>query len=357
MRSGEPGTYVVAWAQTEIDGLRGGPASGLETGAPWRWTGRAVRLDGPSDLLTLDDPVGLDMLRAKASSAARRLVGRALPPVRARSGDEFEDPLLDRSFTLTDGARRWTATLVDVAEVARPLLLFADGIPPAGVTLEVADGLEEMGHLNRVADTPTGVICFSRGTRLRTLDGDVPVEALGEGDRLLTRDGGAQEILWIGRRRMSGARLYAMPELRPIRIREGALGDGEPTGDLIVSPRHRVLVRGAAARDLFGTAEVLVAAEDMVNDHSILRDHSLREVDYVHLLLPCHHVVWANGVETESFHPASTDLATVEPGQRARLGEVFPEIETDPHGYGAPARRELTRSEAAILRHEIRAPR
>jgi hypothetical protein len=63
-------------------------------------------------------------------------------------------------------------------------------------------------------------------------------------------------------------------------------------------------------------------------------------------------VVWANGVETESFHPASTDLDTIDAVQRARLSEIVPGIEDDPHGYGDPARRELSRSEAAILRHE-----
>lgn len=358
MTAGNTGTFVIAWSETEIDGLSGGPVAGLEPGASWRWSGRAVRVDRPvescGDTNFCDTNIGggEQALKARAALAARRLVGRALPPVRAQSGVDFDEPLLDRSFSLTDGRRQWTATLVDVAEAARPLVMFVGVLPPAGTALTVAQGPKSAGLLNRVCDVPSGVICFSRGTLLRTPSGDLPVEALAEGDRLLTRDGGEQEIAWIGRRRMSGARLYAMPDLRPVRIREGALGEGEPTGDLIVSPRHRVLMRGPSTRALFGEDEVLVAAADLINDHSILRDHSLREVEYVHLMLPRHHIVWANGVETESFHPASTDLATIEPGQRARLACILPELEADPLAYGAPARRQLTRAEAAILMHE-----
>ena len=97
-----------------------------------------------------------------------------------------------------------------------------------------------------------------------------------------------------------------------------------------------MLVDGPVAQALFNTDEVLVAAEDLVNDRSVYRDHGLKEVTYVHLLLPRHHVVWANGVETESFHPASTDMGTIRPDQRARLETIIPGLEQDPYCYGVP---------------------
>ncbi|MDU8942837.1 Hint domain-containing protein [Ovoidimarina sediminis] len=355
MRTGRDCTFVISWSQTEVDGLRGAPLSALEPGVTWSWTGTPTRVDGPADILPLDHPLGQEALQARAAAAARRILGADMAPLRAQSGGTFDDALLNHAFKVTDGRRIWSAMLVEVAELARPLLMFVGAMPPSGRMLWVAEGIAHSGHFNRITESPTGVICFTRGTRLRTPAGEVPVEDLAEGDRIDTVDGGAQEIVWIGRRRMSGARLYAMPELRPIRIRAGALGSGDPNDDLVVSPRHKVLVRGAVARALFNTDEVLVAADDLMNDRTISRDHTLREVEYVHLLLPRHHVVWANGVETESFHPASTNLDTVSPDQRARLAEIVPGIESDPHGYGAAARRELTRSEAAILRHEAAA--
>ncbi|MEM0948883.1 MAG: Hint domain-containing protein [Pseudomonadota bacterium] len=352
MRAGSLGTFVISWTQTEIDGLRAAPPAALEAGVAWCWRGRAVRVDGPDDVLTLGAPLGGDAVRARASAAARRLLGRAVPPVRARTGAGFEDATVGDAFTVTDGRRVWTAYLLEVAEVARPLLVFTGSLPPQGTELWVVRAPDMGGTFNRVTEMPTGVICFTPGTKLRTPEGECLVEELAEGDRIDTRDGGAQEIVWIGRRRMSGARLYAMPELRPIRIRAAALGNGDPEDDLLVSPRHRVLVRGEVAQSLFNTDEVLVAADDLLNDRTIARDHTLRDVEYVHLLLPRHHVVWANGVETESFHPASTDLDTVTPDQRSRLTQIVPGIDQDPTCYGEPARRELTRSEAAILRHE-----
>jgi hypothetical protein len=124
-----------------------------------------------------------------------------------------------------------------------------------------------------------------------------------------------------------------------------------PDEDLIVSPQHRLLVKGAVAQDLFNTPEVLVAAKDLINGETITVDLKLREVTYVHLLFDRHQVMWANGVETESFHPASAALSTLDDGDRARLLATHPELEFDPHTYGSFARRNLSASEAAILAH------
>lgn len=350
--TGTRGTFVIPWSQTELDGLKGAPTSALEVGATWRWRGEAVRIDGPGDLIELGHPLGQAELHERAARAARRILGVSLPPVRPQSGNGFEDTLLGNSFAVTDGRASYIITLIEVAEVARPLLMFIGQMPPRETDLWIARGIEAETYLNRITDTPTGVICFTPGTLLRTPEGEKRVEDLAEGDAIDTKDSGAQDIVWIGARRMSGARLYAMPELRPVRIQAGALGNDDPRGDLVVSPRHRVLLAGPVARALFNTDEVLVAAEDLINDRSIARDYKLRDVTYVHLLLPRHHVVWANGVETESFHPASTNLDTVQPDQRARLEAIVPGLERDPYSYGAAARRELSRSEAAILCHE-----
>jgi hypothetical protein len=99
----------------------------------------------------------------------------------------------------------------------------------------------------------------------------------------------------------------------------------------------------------------LVAAEDLLNGSSIAIDLTLREVTYIHILLERHQVIWANGLETESFHPSNTALDTVAPEQRAGLLSLLPGLAENPHVYGDYARRNLSGSEAAILRHDLAA--
>ena len=50
-------------------------------------------------------------------------------------------------------------------------------------------------------------------------------------------------------------------------------------------------------------------------------------------------------------HPASAQLSTLDAEDRARLIAGLPEVEHDPQAYGAYARRNLTSSEFAVLKH------
>ncbi|MBO9478835.1 Hint domain-containing protein [Shimia sp. R11_0] len=354
MKTGFRGTFVISWSQTEIDGQKAAPLQALETGVVWSWAGDPVRVDGPSDLLRLDrDDEGTN-IRKRAAQMVRRLVGAAVDPqvsVDTLGAVDVDAPLMEGGFVVTDGADSYTATVIDVAGSA-PLLMFLDELPPKGRDLWVVHQSMSVLQRPQVQEPGSGVICFTPGTRIATPEGPKLIEALREGDRVQTRDSGAQEIQWIGSRRMTGARLFAMPKLRPIRIKPGALGIERPDQELLVSPEHRMLLRGATAEALFNAPEVLVAARDLVNGSTVAVDAALREVTYVHLLLPGHEVIWANGVETESFHPASADLDNLAADDRARLMQHLPELARDPHSYGPMARRNLTASEAAILLHD-----
>ncbi|GKY88379.1 Hint domain-containing protein [Sinisalibacter aestuarii] len=353
MIAGSQGTFVISWDQTEVDGLPAAPRGSLGVGASWRWHGEALRVDGPQDLLRLCDPVGEADFHARVARKARKFIGRAIGLQTGGAGGadyRFDDPVFQLGFDVTDGFRAYTVMLVELGRGAAPLILFADVVPPPDTDLWVVRAQMEAAETHRQTDQPSGVICFTPGTMIRTEDGAVPVEEIEEGDRIQTKDNGLQEVLWKGEKRISGARLYAMPELRPIRLRAGALGIDRPEEDLIVSPSHRMLVTGDKARALFNTDEVLVTARDLVDDRYVVRDLMLAEVTYVHLLLPRHEVVFANGLETESFHPAGEALDSVEPWQRDRLVRMMPELGQNPMSYGDHARRPLSRAEAAILR-------
>lgn len=352
METGFRGTFVISWAQTKVDGLRAGSTDMLSVGAAWCWSGEVVRVDGPAELLLLDGAKEVANLRKRAARTVRRLVGVALQPKKKLDDILIDDPMMDGGFVITDGCRTFAATVIEVGNGALPLLMFMDEIPPKNTDMWVVSTSVEAFVEDRTADHSNGVICFTKGTKILTADGPRLVEEICEGDRLQTKDNGAQEILWVGQRRMTGARLHAMPHLRPVRIKAGALCEGEPDEDLLVSPDHRLLVKGHAARALFNTSEVLVAAKDLVNDHNVLIEHGLREVTYYHMMLERHQVVWANGVETESFHPANTSLSAIEKEQRERLFQVAPELADDPNSYGDYARRNLSPSEMEILKYD-----
>lgn len=351
MKTGFRGTFVISWLQTKIDGVGAAPVQALETGAVWSWHGEPVRVDGPTELLRLDQAEGEANIRKRAARTVRRLVGAAIENTSRLDDVEVEDPLLEGGFVVTNGAQSFTVTVIEV-EGRTPLLMFLDELPPQHCDLWVVHHSLGAAEANPMGPATGGVICFTPGTMIQTPSGARRVEDLREGDKVQTKDNGAEEICWIGSRRMTGARLFAMPHLRPIRIGAGALGIERPDCELVVSPEHRMLVKGGAARALFNTPEVLVSARDLVNGSSIAVDRQLREVTYIHLLLPRHQILWANGVETESYHPANAALSTLGDGDRARLLAMLPELEGDLNSYGAYARRNLSRSEAAILQHE-----
>lgn len=356
MKTGSQGAFVISWEQTEADGLSGPPFHVLRVGAVWRWSGTAVRVDGPQDVLILGGSDNVADLRRRAAKMVRRLVGSAIAPARAVQGAGAEAPMLaDQCFSVTDGRQIYVMTIVPIPEAGTRLLMAVGEIPPADSDLWVVDTAFESAAPQPQAHPQEGVICFTPGTRVLTELGPRLIETLRPGDRVQTRDNGLEEIIWTGCRRMTGARLFAMPQVRPVRFRSGALGIGRPDEDLVVSPQHRMLLRGPAARALFNQEEVLVAAEDLLNGSTITVDHALREVSYIHLLLPRHNILWANGLETESFHPANTSLNEVDPAQRASLLEVLPSAADAPLDYGDFVRRNLTSPEAAILRHELAA--
>ena len=143
--------------------------------------------------------------------------------------------------------------------------------------------------------------CFTPGTLIATPDGARMIDDLEPGDPITTLDG-PQPIVWLGRLPVNALQARN-PAFRPIRIRAGALGDGLPWRDMLVSPQHRFVVSGWRADILFGSASVLVAAKHLVNDMTI-RPVDVGALTYMHLLLPQHHIILAEGALTESLQQA-----------------------------------------------------
>lgn len=192
------------------------------------------------------------------------------------------------------------------------------------------------------------LICVARGTLIDTKTGPVPVERLRLGDMVRTVDGPPQPVRWIGCRHVSRIEMHADPSLRPIRIVAGAFGENGPSRDLIVSPQHRILLDDWRAELHFGVGEVLVPAKGLVNDKTICMDTNAKEVDYFHILLDRHEIMYTEGLPTESFHPGGYALGEIGSIARGEILALFPEL-ADEKAVPETARTVLRPWQGALL--------
>ncbi|GFE65326.1 Hint domain-containing protein [Litoreibacter roseus] len=347
MGAGLNGTYVLTSRQTSIDGAINTNCVVPRAGQVWSWQGEPTRLDGPQSTLVLSNSVEEIRLKERISNAIARRAQASGIPFDTKPPSEFEDGM--GGFILSDGVDRYR--MVEVVSRGETLLWCAAGLPRPGCIYTVIHSADQATL--QPADEGD-VICFVQGTRIKTLGGEQLIEHLEPGDLIQTKDNGPKKLLWVGKRPMPDARLAAFRDERPVCIRAQAFGLGGLETDLLVSPQHRVLLSGDWAQALFNQSEVLVAARDLINDRTVFVDHAASEITYYHLLFENHEILWANGVEAESFHPANTSLMSVMPNDRDVLLALYPDLEIDPHSYGPFARRNLDRAEAAILLQSAR---
>lgn len=122
--------------------------------------------------------------------------------------------------------------------------------------------------------------------------GSVAAGDIWEGGRVVTLDAGPQPVMWLGERRVVGWGRNA-----PVLFAPGTIGNHAP---LRLSRQHRVLIRSPLAELMFGASEVLVPAKALVNGVDI-RFAPCNRIRYVHLLLPEHHLVLAEGAACETL--------------------------------------------------------
>jgi T5SS/PEP-CTERM-associated repeat protein len=133
------------------------------------------------------------------------------------------------------------------------------------------------------------VPCFVTGTRIATPAGEMPVEHLSIGDKVLTLGGEARPIVWIGAGRALATR-GRRNAATPVIVRKGALADNGPHRDLRITKGHSLCLDG-----------VLIPAEFLVNHRSILWDDRAQEVEVYHIELATHDALIADGAPAESY--------------------------------------------------------
>ncbi|MCZ4352507.1 Hint domain-containing protein [Roseovarius aestuarii] len=170
------------------------------------------------------------------------------------------------------------------------------------------------------------ITCFTRGCHIDAEKGPTKIEDLKVGDRIMTSHNGSQPVRWIGSRKITAAELRTNPKLRPVRIMAGALGQGLPQQDLLVSRQHRMLISSKIAERMFGTREVLIPAIKLVGLPGVFVDASIDEVEYFHILFDQHEVVFAEAAPSESLFAGEEALKTMSSEARQEIIEIFPEL-------------------------------
>jgi hypothetical protein len=100
------------------------------------------------------------------------------------------------------------------------------------------------------------------------------------------------------------------------------------TLDLIVSPQHRMLISGIMPEVLFGAHEVLASAKSLCDgDQIYVREGGL--VEYLHILLDQHEIIFAEGAPTESLHLGEYCANGVSHEARSELAALFPMLNGD----------------------------
>lgn len=136
--------------------------------------------------------------------------------------------------------------------------------------------------------------CFLKGTRIRTAEGDRPVEDLAVGDLLPTMFGGIRPIQWIGDyplKKSDPSKPWVSDAL-PVRIACSALARDVPYADLYVTGGHALFIDG-----------LLAPAGCLINGTTIAR-YEAREYDaleYFHIKLESHDVIYAEGAAVETL--------------------------------------------------------
>ncbi|RZT98324.1 Hint domain-containing protein [Advenella incenata] len=134
--------------------------------------------------------------------------------------------------------------------------------------------------------------CYLKGTHIATPEGEVQVETLKAGDKVLTASGGVATVKWLGHRTLYKNRIPAKDAVRafPILFKKDSIANNVPHRDLTLSPGHHVSFDGT-----------LVPAMMLVNGQTIVQQFNTKVFEYFHVELEQFDIMLAEGVPAESY--------------------------------------------------------
>ncbi|MGO4915397.1 Hint domain-containing protein [Pseudogemmobacter sp. W21_MBD1_M6] len=137
---------------------------------------------------------------------------------------------------------------------------------------------------------------FTSGTNILTLDGEIAVEFLNVGDRVVTRRG----------MRILRAITATVTKARGVCVASHSLGHGRPDRDTVLAPDTLVLVRDWRAKSLFGAPEALVPVSRLM-DGAYVKPTAATGLRVFTLEFDEQYVLYADGMEVASRVPVRVD--------------------------------------------------
>ena len=129
------------------------------------------------------------------------------------------------------------------------------------------------------------------GSVIMTLEGEMPVQFLSPGDRVVTRDTGMATIKAVRPRKLV---------CDAVAIMAGSLGHTRPDRDVVVPAGQKILIRDWRAEALFGQKQAMIPASQLV-DGEFLTLHEGVELTIYEIEFDRAHVIYADGLEVASY--------------------------------------------------------
>ena len=246
--------------------------------------------------------------------------------------DKEAGQLAGATITFANGFSVVSAVQVVQVSSGDSFLLISDSqkAPYGQQTIQSVE-ITSLFHATR-GFAPTGyegasfAICFCNGTSVRTARGSVLIETLRVGDLVECDGKGMRPVRWIGCRVVGRPELERHENLRPIRITAGALGNGLPKRDLLISQQHRVMVTSLIAERMFGESDVLIAANKLTALAGVFVDYTVEQFAYFHMLFDEHEVIFAENIPSESLLLGEQAMKALDTRALNEIREVFPRV-------------------------------
>jgi hypothetical protein len=145
----------------------------------------------------------------------------------------------------------------------------------------------QTGQYTSYASRDTGLL---QGTTLLTLEGEMPVEFVSVGDKVITRDSGIARVEHIQR---------TTRMVHTIALAAGSLGHTRPAHDALLAGDQMCLIRDWRAQALFSADRALVAARTLV-DGEFIRDLGMQDQTLFQIFCDGPHILYADGLEVST---------------------------------------------------------